>query len=74
MMTARSDAFLVGKTAIITGSGRGIGRAIAIELAQRGAQVAVNFFRRRESAEETAAVITAAGGRALVVKANVGQL
>ena len=74
MMTARSDAFLVGKTAIVTGSGRGIGRAIAIELAQRGAQVAVNFFRRRESAEETAAVITAAGGRAIVVKANVGQL
>lgn len=74
MMTALPGATLTGKTAIITGSGRGIGRAIAIELAQRGAQVAVNFFRRRESAEETAAVITAAGGRAIVVKANVGQL
>ena len=74
MMTSRSDAFLIGKTAIITGSGRGIGRAIALELAQAGAQVVVNFFRRREPAEETAAAITAAGGRALVVKANVGQL
>ena len=65
---------LAGKTAIVTGSGRGIGRAIAIELAQQGAQVAVNFFRRRAPAEETAAIITALGGRAIVVKAHVGRV
>jgi len=65
---------LAGKTAIVTGSGRGIGRAIALELARRGAQVAVNFFRRRAPAEETAAAITALGGRAIVVKAHVGRL
>jgi enoyl-[acyl-carrier protein] reductase III len=63
---------LRGKTAVITGSGRGIGRAIALELADHGANVAVNYFRHRERAEQTAADIEAAGGRAIVVKAHVG--
>ncbi len=71
-MTAGAE--LAGKTAIVTGSGRGIGRAIAIELARRGASVVINFFRRRTPAEETAAAIMALGGRALVVKAHVGRL
>jgi len=62
------------KIALVTGSGRGIGREIALEFARRGADVVVNFFRNRSAAEETAAAIEALGQRALVVKANVGDL
>lgn len=65
---------LAGKTAVITGSGRGIGRAIALELASHGANVAVNYFRHRVHAEETAAEIEALGSRAIVVKAHVGEV
>lgn len=61
------------KIALITGSGRGIGRAIALQLASEGADVVVNFFRNRGSAEETAQQIRDMGRRALVIKANVGE-
>ncbi len=64
---------LAGKTAVITGSGRGIGRAIALELASRGCNIAVNYFRRRQAAEETAHEVEARGGKAIVVKAHVGE-
>lgn len=70
---AASD-ILAGKTAVITGSGRGIGRAIALELAGHGANIAVNYFRHRIHAEETAAEIEALGSRAIVVKAHVGEV
>lgn len=63
-----------GKTALITGSGRGIGRAIALQLAQNGADIVVNFFRNRKAAEETAAHIEGLGRKALLVKANLGDL
>jgi len=62
------------KVALVTGSGRGIGRAIALRLARGGAEVAINFFRNREPAEETAAAVRDMGRQALVVKANVGDL
>ncbi len=63
-----------GKYALVTGSGRGIGRAIALHLARLGADVAVNFFRNRQPAEETAAEIENLGRRAPVIKADVGDL
>ncbi len=63
-----------GKVALITGSGRGIGRAIALQFARLGADVVVNFFRNRKPAEETASLIKQMGRRAVVVKANVGDL
>ena len=65
---------LRGKTAVITGSGRGIGRAIALELASHGANIAINYFRHKAQAEQTAAEVEAAGGRAIVVKAHVGEI
>ena len=64
---------LAGKAALVTGSGRGIGRAIALRLAAEGADVAVNFFRDRASAERTATEAAAFGVRTTVVKAHVGD-
>jgi enoyl-[acyl-carrier protein] reductase III len=62
------------KTVLITGSGRGIGRAMALHFAQRGADLVINFFRNRAPAEETAGEIRALGRRALLVKADIGAL
>jgi len=62
-----------GKLALVTGSGRGIGRAIALKLASQGADIIVNFFRRRETAEQTAKEIQALGVKAEVIRANVGD-
>lgn len=62
------------KIALVTGSGRGIGRAIALHFAHLGADVIVNFFRNREPAQETAGQIASLGRRALVVKADIGQI
>jgi enoyl-[acyl-carrier protein] reductase III len=62
------------KVALVTGSGRGIGRAIALYFAERGADIVVNFFRNREPAEKTAEEIRELGREALIVKANVGEI
>lgn len=64
------DLGLAGKVALITGAGRGIGRAIALTLAAEGARVAVNDFYL-DRAEAVAAEIGAAGGTALPVQADV---
>jgi glucose 1-dehydrogenase len=62
---------LEGKVAIITGAGRGIGRALAIGYAREGAAVVVNYSRAAEAAEEAARSIRAGGGQAVAVRADV---
>ncbi len=62
-----------GKTALITGGGTGIGRACALKLSALGANVAVNYSRSAAEAEVLAAEISAAGGRAVAVKADVSK-
>ena len=62
------------KMVLVTGSGRGIGRAIALHFAQNGADVIVNFFRNRAPAEETAREVEKLGRRALLVKADMGEI
>jgi enoyl-[acyl-carrier protein] reductase III len=62
------------KIALITGSGRGVGRALALHFAQLGAEVVVNFFRNRQPAQATVDEIHALGRQAWLVKANVGDL
>ncbi len=64
---------LEGRRALVTGSSRGIGRAIALSLAQCGVDVAINYLRNRAKAEETAAEISSHGVRSLVVKGNVAK-
>jgi len=64
---------LQGKVALITGSGRGIGKAIALKLASQGCDIVVNYFRRREAAEQTAEEVRKLGVKVEVVKANVGD-
>ena len=63
-----------GKTALVTGSGRNIGRATALELAARGANVVVNARSNRAEAEGVAEEARALGGRAIAVVADVGNL
>ncbi|TGE32765.1 3-oxoacyl-[acyl-carrier-protein] reductase [Desulfosporosinus sp. Sb-LF] len=59
--------------AVVTGSGRGIGRAIALELAAAGAKVVINYAGRSDKAEETVELIRNAGGESLAVQADVSQ-
>jgi enoyl-[acyl-carrier protein] reductase III len=64
---------LEGKLALVTGGGRGIGKAIALKLASQGADVIVNFFRHRDAAQETANDIEALGVKTEIIRANVGD-
>lgn len=64
---------LSGRIALVTGGSRGIGRAIAIRLAEHGVDIIVNYVRHRQDAQETATAVEALGRRCLIVKANVAK-
>jgi 3-oxoacyl-[acyl-carrier protein] reductase len=62
------------KTAIVTGSSRGIGRGIALALGERGWQIVINYRNNRTAAEETKQAIESAGSQASIVQADMGSL
>ncbi|MCI0520483.1 MAG: 3-oxoacyl-[acyl-carrier-protein] reductase [Chloroflexi bacterium] len=64
---------LEGRVAVVTGASRGIGKAIALELAHRGAAVLINYLNSQPAAEEVAALIQAEGGKAAVFQADVAN-
>ena len=66
-----TPASLDGQTALVTGGGRGIGRAIALALGEAGAEVVVNYSSSAAAADDVVATITAAGGKAYALQANV---
>jgi 3-oxoacyl-[acyl-carrier protein] reductase len=65
---------LTGKIAIVTGSSRGIGRAVAERLAKEGASVVVNYIQDADRAKGVVSAIEAAGARALAVQADMSQI
>ncbi|ACA39119.1 3-oxoacyl-[acyl-carrier-protein] reductase [Lysinibacillus sp. fkY74-1] len=64
---------LEGKVVVVTGASRGIGRAIALKLADEGAKVVVNYSGSQAKAEEVVAIIQEGGGEAIAVQASVSQ-
>ncbi|MBD3666262.1 3-oxoacyl-ACP reductase FabG [Sulfitobacter sp. TSTF-M16] len=64
---------LAGKTAIVTGGGRDIGRAVAIKLASEGAKVAINYFSSSTGADQAVAEIDAMGGKAIAVQGDLNN-
>jgi 3-oxoacyl-[acyl-carrier protein] reductase len=68
-----TDRPLAGKTALITGSGQGIGRATALRLAQSGADIVINYRSNSSTAEETQAAIETLGQKCVAIQADVSQ-
>lgn len=64
---------LTGKVALVTGASRGIGQAVAVELAKAGADVIVNYIGNEAVAQETVEKVEALGRKALKIKADVGN-
>lgn len=62
-----------GRTALVTGGSRGIGRAVCVALAQDGANVAINYRANESAANETSRLVEEVGGKALIVQADVSQ-
>ncbi len=69
-----TDVSLENSNAIVTGSSRGIGRAIAIELARQGADVLINYNQNQEAAEEVKEVVESFGRKAALIQADISDL
>ncbi len=70
---AIQDKALEGCTALVTGGSRGIGRAVCVALAARGAKVAINYRSREDAAQETAELVEKAGGTAILAGFDIGD-
>ncbi|HWQ04173.1 MAG TPA: enoyl-[acyl-carrier-protein] reductase FabL [Longilinea sp.] len=68
-----TDLRFAGQAALVTGSSRGIGRAIALRLAQEGADIVINYVRNRKPAEDTAAQIELFDRKVIIVQADVSK-
>src|SRR5690606_2684395 len=68
-----TDKPLAGKVALVTGSGRGIGREIALRLARDGATIIAHYASSKAGAEQTVAEIAAMGGTALAYQADIAK-
>ncbi|MDE6724031.1 MAG: SDR family NAD(P)-dependent oxidoreductase, partial [Ruminiclostridium sp.] len=64
----------MGKTAVITGSSRGIGKACALKLAEKGFDIVVNYNSNEDAANKTVEEITALGRKAIAVKADTSDI
>ncbi|MDO9348677.1 MAG: SDR family NAD(P)-dependent oxidoreductase, partial [Anaerolineales bacterium] len=64
---------LEGKVALVTGASRGIGRAVALELARRGAALVVNYLKSAEAAEDVVSAIQEGGGRGVAFQGDVSD-
>ncbi|HWK80615.1 MAG TPA: SDR family NAD(P)-dependent oxidoreductase, partial [Thermomicrobiales bacterium] len=68
---ATPTSSLAGKTVLVTGASRGVGRAAALFLAERGATVVINYRSKARRAEQVAEEVEAKGGKAFIVEADV---
>src|ERR1041384_820191 len=73
LVLANEEKMFSGRAALVTGATRGIGRAIALELARRGADVAFNYAKSAEAADTLKAEIEAIGARALSMQCDVAN-
>ena len=64
---------LKGKVALVTGGTKGIGKAVALQLAKAGSDVIVNYFRSRDAADRTVAELRELGSNAIAIRSNVGK-
>ena len=69
-----SELSFQDKVTLVTGSGRGIGKAIALKFAQKGSDIVVNYVRNKAQAEETSAQIKALGRKAIIIRADVSKI
>ena len=67
------DKEFAGKVALVTGGTKGIGKCIALMLAEGGADVVVNYFRSRNAADETIEQLNSFGGDHLAIRCNIGN-
>ena len=73
MVPEETPMALEGQIALVTGGSRGIGRAVALALAERGADVAINYRSNQQAGEEVAGAVEARGRRALLLQADLGD-